>query len=137
MHVQGMNTHARIDCVPVSQEAFARAPLVFKQELAQVEPDSQHGVKGIIQTTSQKGMRKSVPSHFPYFHVTFGYRQGLLHVIDDESQWAKAAFGRQVVLGLTGQEDEMHGRAKRVSAQSRRDALLRSWEAYDWTAQLE
>lgn len=138
LHTQGADSHAQVHCVPVSPAVFAQAPMVFKQELAQAEPDSQHGAKGTIDT-SEKGLRRSIPAHFPYVHVQFGYRKGLLHVVDDEAHVAKAALGRKVLLGLTGQEEQMHGRAKQAagSLKTRQDAFLRAWDSFDWTRQLD
>jgi hypothetical protein len=128
-----------VECIPVDADTFARAPLVFKQELDTSESEwSQHHAKRIIDT-SQKGLRRSIPEQFPYFHVEFGYRKGFVHVIDDESHWPRH-FGRSIMVGLTaGRDEDMHQRAHRSSAAAEdkaRDAFLQIWDKFDWTKQL-
>lgn len=134
-----MHTHASVECIPVSEDVFARAPLVFKQEIGQAESEwSQHHAKRLIDS-SEKGLRRSIPEHFPYFHVEFGYRKGFVHVIDDEAKW-QGSFGRSVIVGLLGvNEADMFRRAPRDSAAaqaSNKAALLVAWEEFDWTKQL-
>jgi Protein similar to CwfJ C-terminus 2/Protein similar to CwfJ C-terminus 1 len=138
--VRDMNTHAMMECIPVSADAFARAPLVFRQEIGEAESEwSQHHMKRLLDT-SEKGLRRSVPESFPYFHVQFGYRQGVAHVIDDEGKWQRG-FGRSVVVGLLGnREEDMFRRAQRddVAAQeANKAAFLDTWDAFDWTKQLD
>jgi hypothetical protein len=139
LRVQEGRAHACVECIPVNANAFARAPLVFKQELDTSESEwSQHHAKRVIDTL-QKGLRRSIPEHFPYFHVEFGYRKGFVHVIDDESRWPRQ-FGPSIMVGLTaGRDEDMHRRAQRNSAaevETARDAFLQSWDKFDWTKQL-
>nr|GEV86269.1 hypothetical protein [Tanacetum cinerariifolium] len=56
---------------------------------------SQHNAKKLIDT-SEKGLLRSIPKDFPYFHVEFGLKKGFVHVIDDESRW-KSSFGVNVI----------------------------------------
>lgn len=42
-----------------------------------------------------QGLRESIPPNFPYLYVQFGYGQGYVHVIDDESKFDRE-LGRQV-----------------------------------------
>jgi hypothetical protein len=139
LKVQAGRAHACVECIPVDADAFARAPLIFKQELDTSESEwSQHHAKRVIDT-SQKGLRRSIPEHFPYFHVEFGYKKGFVHVIDDESLWPRD-FGRSIAVGLTaGNDEDMHRRARQRSATEKnadRDAFLHHWDEFDWTKQL-
>lgn len=34
-----------------------------------------------------QGLRESIPPNFPYLYVQFGYGQGYVHVIDDETKF--------------------------------------------------
>ena len=138
--VGDMNTHASVECVPVDSDSFGRAPLVFRQEIGEAESEwSQHHAKRVIDT-SEKGLRRSVPERFPYFHVQFGYRHGFVHVIDDEGKWQRG-FGRSVLVGVTGaREEDMFRRAQRDSTTSQeagREAFLSAWDEFDWTKQLD
>lgn len=138
LRVQEGRAHACVHCVPVAADAFARAPLVFKQELDGAESEwAQHHAKRLIDSGA-KGLRRSIPEKFPYFHVEFGYNRGYVHVIDDEAAWPRD-FGRGVLLGLLGRDEEMHGRAQRAgpaAAASRASEFLEEWAAFDWTKQL-
>jgi hypothetical protein len=140
IRIQDMHTHASVECIPVEADVFAQAPLVFKQEIGQVESEwSQHHSKRLI-NSSEKGLRRSIPERFPYFHVEFGYRQGYVHVIDDDGRWQRD-FGRSVVVGLLGtREDDMLQRARRDSValqDANKAAFLCAWDDFDWTKQLE
>lgn len=140
IRVKESRTHACIECIPVDSNAFTAAPMIFKKEIAEAESEwSQHHAKSIIDT-SEKGLRRSVPLKFPYFHVQYGYRRGSVHVIDDEAKWERG-FGRSILVSLTGgQEVDMYRRAQRLD----RDAIIlqkstfaKKWSSFDWTRELQ
>lgn len=140
LKVKEARTHACIDCVPVDPDAFAAAPMMFRKEISESESEwSQHHSKSIIDT-SEKGLRRCVPTKFPYFHVQYGYKRGSLHVIDDEPKWERG-FGRSVLVSLTGgKEVEMYRRAQRRNAETERSqkaTFAKQWSQFDWTRQLE
>jgi transposase len=135
-----MKTHASVECIPVDDDVFARAPLVFKQEIGEAESEwSQHHAMRLMDT-SQKGLRGCIPRQFPYFSVEFGYRKGFAHIIDDESKW-KGDFGRSVMVGLMGlKEEDMYRKARKEGNQAQvesKSEFLSQWEAFDWTQQLD
>lgn len=96
---------------------------------------SQHNAKKLIDT-SQKGLRNSIPEHFPYFHVEFGLNKGFVHVIDDEKLF-KRSFGLNVIRGLLHSDMYRHRRYEAVEVQKQAVAsFTKEWEPFDWTKQL-
>lgn len=99
---------------------------------------SQHNAKKLIDT-SEKGLRGSIPEHFPYFHVEFGLNKGFVHVIDDEKNF-KTSFGLNVIRGMLQlAEEDMHRRRRYESVEVQKHAVanfLQDWEPFDWTKQL-
>lgn len=133
-------SHACVECVPVTQEAFSSAPMILRREIDTAESEwSQHHAKRLIETTD-RGLNSCIPSNFPYFHVEFGYKKGYVHVIDDEESWDRR-FGRSVLASLSGADTvEMYRRAQRDSSSTQanqRKGFLESWQEFDWTQQLE
>ena len=43
--------------------------------------------------TTGKGLRRSIPGRFPFFHVEFGLDKGMAHVIEDEDLFPRY-FGK-------------------------------------------
>jgi hypothetical protein len=94
--------------------------MYFRKGLEEAESEwSQHAAKSVIDTKA-KGLRGSIPQHFPYFYVQFGYANGFVHVIDNERKFDRN-FGRQVRStcsegrvfgrGCSGPARVMNGRA--------------------------
>lgn len=99
---------------------------------------SQHNAKKLIDT-SVKGLRASIPEHFPYFHVEFGLYKGFVHVIDDEKQF-KSSLGLNVIRGMLKlPEEDMHRRRRYEAVEAQKQAVksfARDWAPFDWTKQL-
>lgn len=132
--------HCLIECIPLPQEIAKEAPLYFKKAIDEAEDEwSQHNAKKLIDT-SQRGLRRSIPKDFPYFHVEFGLNRGFVHVIDDEKQF-KSSFGLNVIRGMLGiREEDMYRRRRYESMELQKQAVstfARDWEAFDWTKQLD
>jgi hypothetical protein len=138
--VKESRSHACVECVPVTEEAFSSAPMILRREIDSAESEwSQHHAKRLIDTTDS-GLNSCIPSNFPYFHVEFGYKNGYVHVIDDEESWDRR-FGRSVLASLSGADTvEIYRRAQRdsnASQASQKDAFLQNWREFDWTQQLD
>ncbi|XP_020522553.1 CWF19-like protein 2 isoform X1 [Amborella trichopoda] len=76
--------HCLVECVPIPRDVSPKAAMYFKEAIESFngvwsEPNS---IKLI--DTSVKGLRRSIPKSFPYFHVEFGLEKGFVYVIDDE-----------------------------------------------------
>ncbi|KAK3231091.1 hypothetical protein Dsin_002972 [Dipteronia sinensis] len=86
-----------------------------------------------------KGLRGSIPTDFPYFHVEFGLDKGYVHVIDDEKQF-KSSLGLDVIRGMLQlPEEDMHRRRRHESVAAQKLAVAKffqEWEPFDWTKQL-
>lgn len=136
---QDARAHAVVDCIPVPQDVFSKAPMYFRKAVDDVTSEwAQHAAKRMIDT-SQKGLRGAIPPNFPYFHVEFGLGSGFVHVIDNPTEFARD-FGRSVMIGLLRlPEEDMHRRAKKESEnlQVQWAAEFRSqFDEFDWTKQL-
>lgn len=132
--------HCVVDCVPVPQDAAARAPFVFKKAIDEAESEwSQHEAKKCI-STAGKGLRASIPEHFPYFHVEWGLREGYVHVIDDTEKW-NPNFGRDVLIGLLELPAEWTRAKQRRDGRGDAERLvkefLKGWDPVDWTKELQ
>ena len=99
---------------------------------------SQH--KKVIETQG-KGIRRSVPKGFAYFHVSFGDGDakedlGFAHVIEDEEVFPKH-FGKEIVGNLVGAMPSMWLRPPKEAfplQKKRVEAFAKAWKNYDWTA---
>ncbi|XP_014513704.1 CWF19-like protein 2 [Vigna radiata var. radiata] len=131
--------HCMVECIPLPQDIAKEAPLYFKKAIDEAEDEwSQHNAKKLIDT-SQKGLRNSIPKHFPYFHVEFGLNKGFVHVIDDEKQF-NSSLGLNVVRGMLQLADEDMYRRRRYEVMEVQKQLVASfskeWDHFDWTKQL-
>ncbi|XP_027367244.1 CWF19-like protein 2 isoform X2 [Abrus precatorius] len=131
--------HCMVECIPLPQEIAKEAPLYFKKAIDEAEDEwSQHNAKKLIDT-SQKGLRNSIPKHFPYFHVEFGLNKGFVHVIDDEKQF-KSSLGLNVIRGMLHlAEEDMYRRRRYEAVEVQKQAVAsfsQEWDHFDWTKQL-
>jgi len=83
--LRGPRAWAHVTCVPVPPEVEEDAALYFKQGLATC--DAEWATHPAAMDTASKGLRRTVPSRFPYFHVEFGINGGYAHVVEDEEEW--------------------------------------------------
>lgn len=132
--------HAVVDCVPVPFDAAARAPFVFRKAIDEAESEwSQHDAKKCI-STAGKGLRASIPGHFPYFHVEWSLRDGYVHVIDSPEKWS-GNFGRDVLIGLLELPSEWTRQKQRRESKGDAERLmkefLKGYEPVDWTKELQ
>lgn len=132
--------HAVLEAIPLDPDAAGRAPMYFKKALQEAESEwSTHAAKSVIDTKA-KGLRGSIPPHFPYMYVQFGYSAGFVHVVDDENRFDRE-LGRQVVAGLLRLPPEVAARRARPelpAAQAAAAADFRKrFAPYDWTRALE
>ncbi|XP_014513706.1 CWF19-like protein 2 [Vigna radiata var. radiata] len=131
--------HCMVECIPLPQDIAKEAPLYFKKAIDEAEDEwSQHNAKKLIDT-SQKGLRNSIPKHFPYFYVEFGLNKGFVHVIDDEKQF-NSSLGLNVLRGMLQLAEEDMYRRRRYEAVEVQKQLVASfskeWDHFDWTKQL-
>ncbi|KAI9119002.1 hypothetical protein K1719_009677 [Acacia pycnantha] len=141
MGLAQQHRHCMIECIPLPQDIAKEAPLYFKKAIDEAEDEwSQHKAKKLMDT-SQKGLRNSIPKHFPYFHVEFGLSKGFVHVIDDEKLF-NSNLGLNVIRGMLqtvlAEEDMYRGRRyEAVDVQKQAVAgFLKGWEPFDWTKRL-
>ncbi|KAH1140198.1 hypothetical protein AAZX31_10G251000 [Glycine max] len=131
--------HCMVECIPLPEDIAKEAPLYFKKAIDEAEDEwSQHNAKKLIDT-SQKGLRNSIPKHFPYFHVEFGLNKGFVHVIDDEKQF-NISLGLNVIRGMLHlAEEDMYRRRRYEAVEVQKQAVesfSKEWKHFDWTKQL-
>ncbi|KAH7294795.1 hypothetical protein KP509_27G019500 [Ceratopteris richardii] len=132
--------HCLVECIPLPPDKAKQASLYFKKAIDEAEDEwSQHNAKKLIDT-STKGLRGSIPKHFPYFHVEFGLQAGYVHVIDNEREF-KVDFGHNVVIGMLKlPEEDMYRKRKLQTYDQQKNAAVNfreAWDPYDWTKMLD
>jgi hypothetical protein len=109
--------HAFIECIPVPHEVFEMVPGYFKKALDDSESEWSQNKKVI--DTRGRGIVKSVPRDFPYFHVEFTMNGGYAPVIENEKKF-RYYFGREV-LGDVLDLQESLTKEREVEEQEERD----------------
>ncbi len=141
MNLGHAGRHAVVECIPISADIAAKAPMYFKKAIDEAESEwSTHDAKKCLSTAPPKGLRGTIPANFPYFHVEFNMRGGFVHVIDDETKW-KWNFGRNILIGLLDLPENLTDAKQRPLAPSvlrqEMDAFLDLYDPVDWTKQLQ
>jgi len=141
MNLGHAGRHAVVECIPISADVAARAPMYFKKAIDEAESEwSTHNAKKCLSTAPPKGLRGTIPANFPYFHVEFNMKGGFVHVIDDETKW-KSNFGRNILIGLLDLPENLTDAKQRPLApevlRGEMDSFLSSYDPIDWTKQLE
>eukprot|EP00871_Galdieria_phlegrea_P000902 jgi/Galph1/1812/GphlegSOOS_G473.1 len=138
--LQRQRQHLVIECVPLSRADASEAPAFFKKAILESESEW-HSNKKLIETQGWRGLRKSIPENFPYFHVQFGCLGGYCHVIEEEERFPWN-FGRQVIAGILKQ-DPPFSKVTASSAYTMKEDMerlgwfLAKYERYDWTKLLD
>jgi len=130
------NKHAYIECIPIPMDAGAQAPGFFKKAI--LECDTEYSENSKLIDTRGRGIKKSIPKEFPYFHVEFGINGGYAHVIEDESKFS-FLLGRQVVCGLL-RRNANEAKLRTSHLEQEKTAVLRfvdQFKEFDWTVELD
>jgi hypothetical protein len=97
--IGGVRRHTRIDVIPMDAEVALDVPLYFKKALQ--DADQWAAANRAVIDTAGKGLRRSIPVGFPYFHVSW-QGGGYVHVIDEEDADFPPDFGASVCAGMMG-----------------------------------
>lgn len=129
--------HTRIDVIPMEKDIAFDAPLFFRKAILESEEWTSN--KQLIDTAG-KGLRRSIPKGFPYFHVSW-QGGGFVHVIEEEGDFP-AGFGIDICAGMMGLPPGRFDKkgSKRKSFDSERQSVLeflKAWEPYDWTQHMD
>ena len=134
--------HTEIQCVELTEEEAADAPLFFSKALNECEGDwATHRPVLTVQPGTAGGVRRVVPAGFPYFAVEFGAEGGgYAHVIEREDEW-EDEFGLEVLRGIKGMLSRggrrgAGGREPRHVELARMSRFRQRWQPHDWTAKL-
>lgn len=128
--------HAFIECIPIPSDIFKQMPGYFKKALMGTGSEWSNNNK--IIDTREKGLLRSIPKGFAYFHVEFGVNGGYCHLIENDLKF-KYFFGREVIgdilelpknLLKERQEDEMTEKKNVYD-------FCQKFQDYDWTIALE
>ncbi|OQS04213.1 hypothetical protein THRCLA_03535 [Thraustotheca clavata] len=125
--------HTVIECVPIPLNLEGDIPLYFKQGL--LECDEEWATHKKIIDTSEKGLQRSIPSQFAYFHVEWA-TGGYGHIIEDATQFPKD-FGMDILAGILEVDPRRYGRyhASIDREKDRVEEFLVHWKSYNWTDQ--
>ena len=127
--------HTCIECVPMDAEEGADAPIFFRKAIL----DSEEGTNKQLIDTAGRGLRRSVPKGFAYFHVAW-QGGGFVHPIEDETAFPRQ-FGIDTAAGMLGLPPAAFGRKEqRPQQEAERLAVLeflKSWGPFDWTKSLD
>lgn len=127
--------HIFIECLPLPRDLFDEAPIYFKKAI--LESDEVWAQNTKFLETTGKGLARTVPKGFPFFHVEFGLDRGFAHVVEDEEQFPHH-FGRSIVGGMLDVGADAWMRPKAPADNTRRiKEFADMWRDYDWTRSLE
>eukprot|EP00761_Pharyngomonas_kirbyi_P000474 gb/GECH01000474.1/.p1 GENE.gb/GECH01000474.1/~~gb/GECH01000474.1/.p1 ORF type:complete len:509 (+),score=169.45 gb/GECH01000474.1/:1-1527(+) len=129
--------HTCIECIPLSPGIVEEAPIFFKKAIMESESEWAQNVK--LVSTQGKGIKRSIPPGFPYFHAEFGLSGGFAHVIEDEREFS-ATFGEETILGMLHQpvSEVKNKNFKNPKKQlGSMQQFLKKWQNYDWTQELD
>jgi len=131
------NKHVVIEVVPMPIEKHDETPIYFKKAI--LDSDEMWAQNTKLVDTTGKGLRRSIPPRFPFFHVEFGLDTGFAHVIEDEEKFPRH-FGKEVAGGMLEVFPDAWLKPKKQSfdEENRRvQEFKRNWAPYDWTKQLD
>jgi hypothetical protein len=133
---QKKNKHSFIECIPLPYRLAQEAPSYFKKAILESESEWSQNKKLI--DTRGKGIKKSIPPDFPYFHVEFGLNGGFAHVIEDETKFSYL-FGKEVVCGILRMNNNEAKLRSLSEDQEKKNVVqfLQQFKDYDWTIELE
>ncbi|ETW00092.1 hypothetical protein H310_07517 [Aphanomyces invadans] len=132
----GRKKHTVIECVPVPTDVGMDAPMFFKQ--AMLECDEEWSTHKKILDSTGKGIKRTVPSNFAYFHVEWAGQNeatgGYAHIIEDTAQFP-VDFGLDTIAGMLDVDPPRYGRYHpSLAAESGRVKSFQAvWQPYDWT----
>eukprot|EP01080_Neovahlkampfia_damariscottae_P007335 gene7335-11654_t len=128
--------HSFMECIPLSQEDFEVAPGYFKKAI--MDSDSEWSQNKKLIDTRGRGITKSVPKDFPYFHVEFTLSGGFAHVIED---WTKFPyfFGREIIAGMLDLPLNLIKEREEDEEIEKKNVLefVKNYEKFDWTIELD
>ena len=129
---------ARMEVIPVKRRKWQDAELFFRSALT-VQADEMHGTHTKLLSTKGKGLRRTVPKHFPYFYVEWDAPDcGLAQIV--ENKQFPPDFAADTIAGMTGADPIRFLRNKKFSNDEEKQyimAFLEKWKSYDWTDQLD
>jgi hypothetical protein len=128
--------HSFIECIPISYEDMEVAPGYFKKAI--LDSDSEWSQNQKLIDTRGKGISRSIPKDFPYFHVEFSLNGGYAHIIED---WTKFPyyFGREIVAGIMDLPLNLIKEREETEEKEKSQVLefLQIFEKFDWTIELD
>lgn len=121
----------------MDREEGADAPLFFRKAILDSE---QWTTNKTLIDTAGRGLRRSVPKGFAYFHVAWA-GGGFVHPIEDEASFPRE-FGVDTAAGMLGHPPAAFGRREQGRPQFEAErlavlAFLKDWGPFDWTQGLE
>ncbi|KAL0481625.1 hypothetical protein AKO1_012454 [Acrasis kona] len=130
--------HCLLECIPIPYVISDEGPSYFKKAIVEAESDWNENPK-IIDTTG-KGIKRSVPGGFPYFHVEFGSSgRGYAHIIENENK-ISYQFGKEIIAGMLRMPNNVVKSMRSPGDAEERKQMLEfvaMYQNFDWTVELE
>jgi hypothetical protein len=130
--------HTFLECIPVPIEVGQEAPSYFKKAL--LESGSEWSDNPKLIDTTGKGIKRSVPSNFPYFYVEFALSgKGFAHIIENENKFSYQ-FGKEIVSGMLKLPGNSVKSLRSKGDEAERKQMLAfvdMFQPFDWTLELE
>lgn len=128
--------HAYIECIPIQADIFKQMPGYFKKALLETGSDWSDNKK--IIDTREKGLLRSIPKNFPYFHVEFGINGGYCHLIENDLKF-KYFFGREVIGDVLELPKNLLKDRKEEETVEKKNVydFCQKFQNFDWTSVLE
>ncbi|KAF0977958.1 hypothetical protein FDP41_003280 [Naegleria fowleri] len=131
--------HAFIECIPLSPAQVELAPSYFKNAILDLgntaynQSASEWSENKRLIDTKGKGIHRSIPKDFPYFHVEFQVNGGFAHPIDSDD--FSFTFGKEVICGMLKRTpNEAKLRPPRYEEERKQAfTLMQAYSEYDWT----
>jgi hypothetical protein len=130
-------SHSFLECIPVPIHVGQEAPSYFKKAI--LESGSEWSDNPKLIDTTGKGIKRSVPSGFPYFYVEFALSgKGFAHIIENENKFS-FQFGKEIVSGMLKLPGNAVKSLKSHGEEADRKQMLAFADMYkdfDWTVEL-
>ncbi|MFH4977022.1 hypothetical protein AB6A40_003731 [Gnathostoma spinigerum] len=127
--------HMFIECIPLSKECGATAPMFFKEAINNSETEWSDNKKLLKLADKNGDIRRLIPKGFSYFSIDFGLQPGYVHIIEDEHRFQRS-FAHECIAGMLDIEHDKWRKTKVLSNERLkecRNRLIELWSPYDWT----
>lgn len=129
---------SKMEVIPIKRKLWLDSELFFKSTLTEMADES-NGTHNKLLSTSEKGLRRTIPKGFPYFFVEWDApSQGYAQII--ESSDFPVDFAADTIAGMAGMDPLRFKKKQKFTPENERKHILdflEKWKKYDWTDALD